>query len=83
VKAIGSVAAALTALAMQGKEFDIVLQEQEGDDWAFRKILLSQCMITSAAPTAATVSGAPTATFSGFSRAASMEPKTGSSIEVP
>jgi hypothetical protein len=83
VKAIGPAAAQLTALALKGVEFDIVLQEAEGDDWSFKTILLAKCVITSAAPTAATISGAPSATFSGFSRAASADPKTGEKVEVP
>ncbi|MEM9191882.1 MAG: hypothetical protein AAGF12_22105 [Myxococcota bacterium] len=79
VKAIGSVPAQLTALAMQGERFDIILQEQDamGEDWAFSELVLSDCIITSAGPTAATTVGAPTATFSGFSLAASMSGKAG------
>jgi len=84
VKAIGDVAAGLTALALEGKRFSIILQEtDDGTDWSFKKIVLTDCIITSAAPTAATISGAPTATFSGFSLAASSEPKTGKAVEVP
>src|SRR5215204_2907473 len=67
VKAIGEVAARLTALAMQGKRFDITLQEKIGDDWSFESVVLGDCMLTSAMPTSASPSGAPTATFSGFS----------------
>jgi hypothetical protein len=73
VRAIGAPAAELTALAMKAQRFNIILQEQEGNDWSFNKIVLSQCLITNAAPTAATVSGAPAATFSGFSLGASAE----------
>ena len=84
VRAIGDVAAKLTALALQGKRFDIVLQESdEGADWSFRTIVMKECIITSAAPSAATISGAPSATFSGFSMAASSEPKTGAAVEIP
>lgn len=67
VNAIGPAAAQLTAIALNGTQFEIVLQEQVGNDWAFSTIVLSKCVITSAVPTSATVSGAPTATFSGFS----------------
>ena len=73
VKAIGDVAAKLTALAMQRKRFNITLQEKTGDDWSFTKVVLTDCLITSATPTAATISGAPAATFSGVSLAASSE----------
>lgn len=78
VKAIGDSAAQLTALALAGSRFDIVLQETDvGNDWSFKKIVMSDCIINSAMPTGATVSGAPAATFSGFSLSASVEPKTG------
>jgi hypothetical protein len=84
VKAIGNVAARLTSLALQGKRFDIILQEAEdGADWAFNTIVMKECVITSATPTTPTISGAPTATFSGFSLAAAAEPKTGSVVRIP
>jgi hypothetical protein len=84
VKAIGGVAAKLTALALQAKRFDIILQEaDEGTDWAFNTIVMKECVITSATPTTPTISGSPTATFSGFSLAASAEPKTGAALRVP
>ncbi len=84
VKTIGDVAAKLTALGLEGKRFDIKLQESDnGTDWSFSKIVLSDCIITSATPTSATISGAPTATFSGFSLGASSEPKTGAKVEIP
>jgi hypothetical protein len=68
VNAIGSAAAELTALALNGTEFDITLQESgDGNEWSFSTIVMRRCVITSAGPTAATISGAPQATFSGFS----------------
>lgn len=67
VSAIGPAAAQLTALALNGTQFDIILQHQVGNDWSFSSIVLNRCVITSATPTAATISGAPMATFSGFS----------------
>ncbi|MEU7790619.1 MULTISPECIES: hypothetical protein [unclassified Amycolatopsis] len=67
VNAIGPATAQLTALALNASEFSISMQERSGDDWSFSTIVLSRCVITSAAPTAATVAGAPQATFSGFS----------------
>lgn len=84
VKAIGDVAAQLTALALEGKKFKIMLQETDGgNDWSFEKLVMGDCIITSASPSNATISGAPAATFSGFSLLASAEPKNGKAVEVP
>jgi hypothetical protein len=84
VKAIGDVAANLTSLALEGKTFDILLQEtDDGNDWSFKKLVMTNCIITSASPSPASISGAPAATFSGFSLAASAEPKVGAKVEVP
>ncbi|MEU4291315.1 hypothetical protein AB0E63_24070 [Kribbella sp. NPDC026596] len=83
VTAIGPAAAELTALALRGDPFDIVLLEQEGDDWSFSTIVLEQCYITSAAPGSATVSGAPVATFSGFSLAAAVTDNAGTTTKAP
>ena len=83
VKAIGDVAGRLTKLALDGELFDIALLEHTGDDWAFSSFVLRDCLITSATPTTATVSGAPAATFSGFSLAASVDPKTGDPSVLP
>lgn len=83
VRAIGDVAARLTEMALQGAEFDLLLQEQTGGDWSFKSLVMSRCVITSAVPSAATIAGAPAATFSGFSLAAKSEPKTGEKTEIP
>jgi hypothetical protein len=83
VKAIGDVAAQLTVLAMSGTRFDITLHENDGTDWAFKRVVLRECLITSATPSNATVSGAPSATFSGFSLQAAAEPKTGAAVTIP
>jgi hypothetical protein len=84
VKAIGDVAAKLTSLALRGKHFDVVLQEtDDGHDWSFKSIVMSRCLITSAGPTTATVTGAPQATFSGFSLAAKAEDKAGQTVQIP
>jgi hypothetical protein len=68
VKALGPAAARLTMLALNGTPFKIVMEEvDEGDtEWALTEVLLDQCIITSAVPSSAAISGAPTATFSGF-----------------
>ncbi len=83
VRAIGDVAARLTTLALNGTQFDVVLKEKDGDDWAFKSVVLRDCVITSAAPGAATISGAPSATFSGFSLGAKSEPKVGVEASIP
>lgn len=83
VKAIGDAAAKLTILAMKGKRFNITLQEEQGTDWSFKSLVLSDCIITSASPTPASLSGAPAATFSGFSLSANADPKTGTAFEIP
>ncbi len=83
VKAIGPVVGQLTALALQGKRFNVLLQEtDDGHDWSFKKVVLEDCIITSASPSAATLTGAPSATFSGFSLKSSVEPKVGSKAET-
>jgi hypothetical protein len=84
VRAIGDVAAQLTEMALEGAEFDLLLQEQNGGhDWSFKSLVMSRCVITSAMPSAATIAGAPAATFSGFSLAAKAERKTGKKTEIP
>jgi len=84
VKAIGDAAARLTTVALEGRRFQIALQEtDDGNDWSFTKVILKECIITSATPSAATPSGAPTATFSGLSLGASVEPKQRSSVAIP
>lgn len=84
VRAIGDVAAQLTVLALEGRRFNIVLQEtDDGNDWSFRSIVMSDCIITSSNPSNATISGAPAATFSGFSLAAKAEPKQGAAVRLP
>jgi hypothetical protein len=83
VTAIGDAAAKLTALALQGKRFDVTLQELDGgDDWSFASIVLRDCIITSASESVGP-SGAPSATFSGVSLHASEQPKTGAAVEIP
>jgi hypothetical protein len=79
VKAIGDAAGKLTQLAVQGKRFNVILQRADGsgDDWSFQSIVLSECVITSAQPTAATIAGAPSATFSGFSLQSTVEQRSG------
>jgi hypothetical protein len=84
VKAIGDVAAQLTSLALTGERFSVILQEREGEsaDWGFKTVVMTECVITSAAHTANSA-GAPTATFSGMSLASSAEPKTSQKVAIP
>jgi hypothetical protein len=83
VKAIGDVAGRLTELALKGRRFNIVLQEGSGADWAFHSVVLSDCIITSATPTSATISGSPAATFSGVSLGASADTKAAGQSSIP
>jgi len=84
VSAIGDAAAKLTQFALQGALFDIDLQEETGDDWSFKSLVLSRCLVTSAQPTAAVISGAPSATFSGVSLGATVDGKpAGSKVTIP
>ena len=68
VKALGPATAQLTMLALKGTPFKIVMEEvDEGDvEWSLTEVLLDKCIITNAVPSSAAISGAPTATFSGF-----------------
>jgi hypothetical protein len=86
VKAMGdgAVAAKLTVLALEGRRFNVLVQESEGgSDWSFASVVMEGCIITSATPTAVTISGAPTATFSGFALGAGATPKGGTKVSVP
>jgi hypothetical protein len=73
VKAVGAngAAARLTHLALSGTPFNVEVEvrENDEDDWAFESLVLADCIITNATPTNASISGAPTATFSGFAMA--------------
>ena len=75
VRAVGDAVARLTTLALQGKRFDITLQEtDDGVDWSSDSVVLSDCVITNANPSPATISGAPAATFSGLSLSSTVDP---------
>ncbi|MEU8471606.1 hypothetical protein AB0F30_27490 [Streptomyces sp. NPDC029006] len=82
VKAIGGAAAALTRLAMTGNEFSIGLYEAKGSagEWDFKELLFNKCLITSANPSNAVISGAPAATFSGVAREAVVNDGTESKL---
>jgi hypothetical protein len=63
VRAIGTVVADLTELAVNGTEFTIVVAERQGTDWAFKSIKFTRCVITSANPSNVVIDGAPSASF--------------------
>lgn len=67
-KAIGTATAQLTKLALDGTRFQIIMTETDAGDpeWSLAEVLLDQCVITNATPSSAAISGAPTASFSGF-----------------
>lgn len=63
VRAIGTIVADLTELALNGTEFEIAVAEKQGTDWAFKDIKFGRCIITSANPSNIVVDGAPAASF--------------------
>ena len=65
VKAIGTVVAELTSMALGGTKFQIQVAEKEGTDWTFKKMLFRDCVITQSNPSNVTIDGAPVATFNG------------------
>jgi hypothetical protein len=65
VRAVGASVATLTALALAGTSFSIVLTEQKGSDWTFKSIAFNSCYFTSVAPSNVALDDSPTATFSG------------------
>jgi hypothetical protein len=73
VKANATVVADLTELAVNGREFDISVAEQVGQDWAFNKLMFSRCLITSTNPSNVVIDGVPTASFNCISLKVSME----------
>ena len=66
LKAIGPNVAELTAMALEGKKFNISVAEKKGKDWTFSKMLFRDCLITSANPSNVVIDGVPSATFSGM-----------------
>ncbi|MGW4896982.1 hypothetical protein ACWEQL_32695 [Kitasatospora sp. NPDC004240] len=62
VKAIGTVVATLTGMAMSHTSFTIAVQQAKGSDWAFDNIAFNGCYITSVASTIV-IDGVPTTTF--------------------
>lgn len=84
VRAIGDAVAKLTSIAFKGERFTVALQLlSDQNDWAFDSIVLSDCIITSAAPSPATIAGAPAATFSGICLGAGVTPAGGKAESIP
>ena len=63
VRAIGTVVADLTELAVNAQEFSIAVSEKQGTDWAFSSIKFARCIITSTNPSNVVIDGAPAASF--------------------
>ena len=62
VKAIGSVVATLTTMAINHTPFTVTLSEASGNDWTFKQIAFNDCYITSVANNVV-IDGVPTTTF--------------------
>lgn len=63
VPAVASAVADLTELAANGAEFQVVVAEKKGTDWAFNSIKFARCIITAANPSNMVVDGVPQASF--------------------
>jgi len=63
VPAIATAVADLTELALTGQEFEIAVSEATGDDWAFKSLKFSRCLVTSATPSNVVIDGVPQANF--------------------
>jgi len=73
VRAIGTVVADLTELAINGTEFAIAVAERQGTDWAFKSLRFSRCVITSTNPSNIVIDGAPSASFNCMSLSVGLE----------
>jgi hypothetical protein len=64
IRAIGTAVADLTELALNGTPFDVAVAENgSGDDWTFKSLKFSNCVITSTNPSNIVIDGAPSASF--------------------
>lgn len=73
VPAIATTVADLTELALTGNEFEIAVTESVGDDWAFKSLKFSRCLVTSATPSNVVVDGVPQANFTCMALAVGIE----------
>ncbi|WP_089106508.1 hypothetical protein [Streptomyces hyaluromycini] len=63
VPAVATAVAELTQLATTGAEFQVVVAEKKGTDWAFGSLKFARCIVTSASPSNVVVDGVPQASF--------------------
>ena len=63
VPAVAKAVADLTQLATDGTEFQIVVAEKKGTDWAFNALKFARCVVTSANPSNVVIDGVPQASF--------------------
>jgi hypothetical protein len=63
VPAVASAVAALTEVAANGTEFQVVVAEKKGTDWAFNSLKFARCVVTSANPSNVVIDGVPQASF--------------------
>ena len=63
IPAVAKAVADLTELATDGTEFQIVVAEKKGTDWAFNALKFARCVVTSANPSNVVIDGVPQASF--------------------
>jgi len=63
VPAVAAAVADLTELAATGTEFQVVVAEKKGTDWAFNSLKFARCVVTSANPSNVVIDGVPQASF--------------------
>jgi hypothetical protein len=73
VPAVAAAVADLTKLAVDGTEFQIVVAEKKGTDWAFNAMKFARCVATSANPSNVVVDGVPQASFTCMSLSVGIE----------
>jgi hypothetical protein len=73
VPAVAKAVADLTQLATDGTEFQIVVAEKKGTDWAFNALKFSRCVVTSANPSNVVIDGVPQASFTCMALAVGIE----------
>src|SRR3954447_17754977 len=73
IPALATAVADLTAFALTGQEFEISVTEATGDDWAFKSIKFSRCLVTSATPSNVVIDGVPQANFTCMALSVAMD----------
>ncbi|ADB53378.1 hypothetical protein [Conexibacter woesei] len=64
IPAIADVVAEITQMALEGREFNVTVAERAGENWTFRSVALSRCVIISTTPSNIVGADPPTASFS-------------------